>query len=302
MDVSALINQAQAGAETLQALAAAYVKKATAEPAGTLPALVGGAALVYVVFMWAVRIMELRKMVKPPVCKTVAEHTQDVAAVCAEVRAFLAHRKPGQAMSIKRSRGGHTDSNRTIDAVYKKLALQVDVSKLDCVVGVVEAAGGRPPLMIVEPGVPMDELARVALAHGYVPQLVLEFPGITVGGAICGGGIESSSHAHGSFYDTVEEVDLITGDGIFRQGVSRTNEPDLFAGLNTTYGSMGILTRVAVRLVRAWSPPRCVRPPAHRMLTHTLHTHTTHPRRSAPPSTCACATCTPTPRPPPAPP
>lgn len=44
------------------------------------------------------------------------------------------------------------------------------------------------------------------------------------------------------------QVDIITGDGVYRQNVSRTHEPDLFAALNTTYGTVGVLTRVAVRL------------------------------------------------------
>jgi delta24-sterol reductase len=68
---------------------------------------------------------------------------------------------------------------------------------------------------------------------------------------VCGGGIESSSHRFGCFWDTVEEVDLITGDGRHLVGVSRTREPDLFHGLSVSFGTHGIITRLAVRVERA---------------------------------------------------
>jgi FAD/FMN-containing dehydrogenase len=49
-------------------------------------------------------------------------------------------------------------------------------------------------------------------------------------------------------FGSVEEVDVITGDGRFLQNVSRTNEADLFHALSASYGTHAILTRVAVRL------------------------------------------------------
>ena len=66
---------------------------------------------------------------------------------------------------------------------------------------------------------------------------------------MCGGGIESSSHAAGCFLDTVEELDIITGDGTHHTGVTRTGpKADLFHALSVSFGSFGILTRLCLRV------------------------------------------------------
>jgi Delta24-sterol reductase len=208
---------------------------------------------VWVLGMFLFRtFVEGKRNVPAPVPKGWAGHFRDAQLVHNEFAHYLRHRAAGEKVSINRSKNGHSDSNRTQAADYKLRARRVDVSALDQVVAFDTARG----LMHIEPGLPMDELARVAIANGFVPQVVLEFPGITAGGALCGGGIESTSHKFGSFYDTVEEVDIITGDGVMRRAVSRTNEPDLFAALATSYGTHGILTRIAVRVDPA---PRYVR-------------------------------------------
>lgn len=198
----------------------------------------------YVVLRIFWRQIEAKRLVDAPGAKGWQLHKAQAEAVHKQFTNFLAKRKPGQMVSINRSKSGHSDSNRTIAADYKKESLKVDVSQLDGVIAIDHAAG----LMHIEPGLPMDEMARIAIAYGVVPLVVLEFPGITAGGAVCGGGIESSSHKYGCFYDTVEEVDIIVGDGRWLKGVSRTKEPDLFAGLSVSYGTQGIITRIAIRV------------------------------------------------------
>lgn len=180
-------------------------------------------------------------------------HNEEALMVHNQFKYFLKNRKSTEKVSIKRTRGSdvHAASNRTTAADYKTQGLQVDVSELDGVI----AIDAEARLMHIQPGLPMDELARAALAHGWVPEVVLEFPGITAGGAVCGGGIESSSHRFGSFFDTVHELDIITGDGQWHKSVSRTCEPDLFHALSVSFGTHGIITRLAVRIEPA---PRLV--------------------------------------------
>jgi delta24-sterol reductase len=215
------------------------------------PAQVGAALLAWVVLVLAYRCVEGKVVVPPPPLKGWETHHAEAAAVAAHFGRYLAARAPGQMVSINRSRGGQADSNRTSAADYKAAAVRVDVSALDGVIAIDAAAH----VMHIQPGLPMDEMARVAIAHGFVPLVVLEFPGITAGGAVCGGGIESSSHKWGCFFDTVVEVDIVTGDGRHRTGVSRTREPDLFAALSASFGTHGIITRLAVRVEPA---PRLV--------------------------------------------
>ncbi len=52
---------------------------------------------------------------------------------------------------------------------------------------------------LVEPNVPMDSLVEATLQHGLIPPVVMEFPGITVGGGFAGTSGESSSFRYRSF-------------------------------------------------------------------------------------------------------
>lgn len=47
--------------------------------------------------------------------------------------------------------------------------------------------------VLAEPNVPMDSLLEACLQHGLLPPVVMEFPGITVGGGFAGTAGESSS-------------------------------------------------------------------------------------------------------------
>ncbi|KAK1962685.1 FAD binding domain-containing protein [Colletotrichum sublineola] len=123
----------------------------------------------------------------------------------------------------------------------------VDISPLRRVLRVDAAAR----LAVVEPNVPMDELVDAALRHGLVPPVVPEFPGITVGGAFSGSSGESSSFRHGYFSDTVRAVEIVLADGRVVHEASDAVNPDLFRGAAGALGTLGIVTRLEVRLIPA---------------------------------------------------
>ena len=212
-----------------------------------------GGLILYCLIMILHRIFErLRNTDNTPIAKGWTAHNVDVESVTRTFRAFVESRRMGDpTISLIRSRDAHADSNRTMEASYKKGgSTRVDVSSLVSVIAL-ETRDDGATIVHVEPGVAQDELTRFCLANGFVPQVVLEFPGITAGGALAGGGIESSSHAAGSFADTVEDVDVLTGTGEMLKGVSRTFHPRLFAALRTSYGSIGLVVRIGIRLERA---------------------------------------------------
>ena len=60
---------------------------------------------------------------------------------------------------------------------------------------------------------PYEDLTRACLAHGVMPAVVPQLKTITLGGAVAGVGIESSSHRHGLVHDTMLELDVLLGDG-----------------------------------------------------------------------------------------
>jgi FAD/FMN-containing dehydrogenase len=92
------------------------------------------------------------------------------------------------------------------------------------------------------------DLVDATLPHGLAPAVVPELKSITVGGALSGVGIESSSFRHGLVHETVATFDALVGDGSVVH-CSPSEHPELFHGFPNSYGSLGYATRVSLRLI-----------------------------------------------------
>jgi FAD/FMN-containing dehydrogenase len=95
-----------------------------------------------------------------------------------------------------------------------------------------------------------EELVAETLRHGLLPAVTPQLKTITVGGAVSGVGIESSSFRYGLVHETVEEMDIVTGDGRVIT-CSPTQNSDLFFGFPNSYGTLGYALRLRVKLIRA---------------------------------------------------
>src|SRR5882672_11733825 len=94
-----------------------------------------------------------------------------------------------------------------------------------------------------------EALVDECLAHGVMPAVVPQLKTITLGGALAGVGIESSSHRHGLVHDTVLEIEVLLGDGRIVT-CSRDNEhADLFYGFPNSYGTLGYALRVKAKVI-----------------------------------------------------
>lgn len=171
-----------------------------------------------------------------------AAHDAAVADIAAQVRRFHARQKPFRIYH------GSTNSTRTSQRRADNI---IDTSGLDGVLGVDAAAR----TVVVEPNVPMDALVRATLAHGLVAPVVMELPGITVGGGFSGTSGESSSFRYGAFDATVAAIEIVTPEGRVERA-SKTHQPDLFWGAASAFGTLGVVTllelplRPAARYVR----------------------------------------------------
>lgn len=101
----------------------------------------------------------------------------------------------------------------------------------------------------VEPGVSMKTLIQVTSKKGLFPKVVPEFKEITVGGAIQGGALESSSFKHGQFNDSCASFELLLGNGDVLW-VSPKDNSDLFYGVSSSYGTLALLCSVKISLER----------------------------------------------------
>jgi FAD/FMN-containing dehydrogenase len=94
-----------------------------------------------------------------------------------------------------------------------------------------------------------EDLVRGCLARGVMPAVVPQLKTITLGGAVAGVGIESSSHRHGLVHDGVLEIEVLLGDGRTVLATPENEHADLFFGFPNSYGTLGYALRVKARVV-----------------------------------------------------
>ena len=88
----------------------------------------------------------------------------------------------------------------------------------------------------------VDEL----LPLGYIPQVVPQLRTITLGGAVTGLGIESTSFRSGLPHESVVEMDVLTGSGEVVSATPDGEHADLFEAFPNSYGSLGYATRLRI--------------------------------------------------------
>ncbi|GAA3536084.1 hypothetical protein AFL01nite_08470 [Aeromicrobium flavum] len=101
-----------------------------------------------------------------------------------------------------------------------------------------------------------ERLVDETLAHGLMPTVVPQLRTITLGGAVTGLGIESTSLRLGLPHEAVLEMDVLTGSGDLVMATPDNEHAELFAAFPNSYGSLGYAVRLRISLQPA---PRQVR-------------------------------------------
>jgi FAD/FMN-containing dehydrogenase len=94
-----------------------------------------------------------------------------------------------------------------------------------------------------------EDLTSACLASGVMPAVVPQLKTITLGGAVAGVGIESSSHRYGLVHDTVLELDVLLADGRVVTCTPQNEHAELFHGFPNSYGTLGYALRVRAKTV-----------------------------------------------------
>ncbi|XP_021966010.2 delta(24)-sterol reductase [Folsomia candida] len=129
---------------------------------------------------------------------------------------------------------------------YKATMTGIDLDSLDEVVKIDEEA----MTVTVEPLVKMGPLTKILDAKGWTIPVVPELDFLTVGGLICGAGLETSSHKYGLFHNTCisYEVVLASGEAV---NANKDENSDLFYAIPGSYGTIGFLTSATIRIFKA---------------------------------------------------
>ena len=93
-----------------------------------------------------------------------------------------------------------------------------------------------------------EHLVDATLAHGLMPLVVPQLKTITVGGAVSGLGIESSSVRNGLPHESVIEMEVLTGGGEVLLARPDNEHRALFHGFPNSYGTLGYALRLTIEL------------------------------------------------------
>ena len=107
-----------------------------------------------------------------------------------------------------------------------------------------------------------EDLVDATLPYGLMPLVVPQLKTITLGGAVTGLGIESSSFRNGLPHESVLDMDVLTGDARLLTVDPHGEHAALFHGFPNSYGSLGYALRLRIELEPV---------PPYVMLTHERH-------------------------------
>jgi FAD/FMN-containing dehydrogenase len=93
-----------------------------------------------------------------------------------------------------------------------------------------------------------ERLVAATLPHGLMPLVVPQLRTITLGGAVTGLGIESTSFRNGLPHESVTELDVLTGAGEVVTARPDGPHADLYAAFPNSLGSLGYATRLRIEL------------------------------------------------------
>lgn len=193
-------------------------------------------------FLWA-RFHLLRAWIKARLRgqATIQKHLDRVARVQA---AISAHDPKSHGLVCTARPSFWSVSTRT--AAYKTgKRYEVDLSDLADIVSV------DLDRMVVkmEPYVTMGYLTASLLQLGVCIPVVPEYDDLTVGGLVCGYGIEGSSHKYGLFYDECSSMEVVLASGEVVTATRDNEYKDLFHAIPWSYGAIGMLVSVEMRLI-----------------------------------------------------
>ena len=98
-----------------------------------------------------------------------------------------------------------------------------------------------------------EELVKQTLKHGVMPTVVPELKSITIGGALTGIGIESSSFKYGLVHETITETEILLSDGSTAICTADNKHKDLFFGFPNSYGTLGYALKLKIKLIHSFN-------------------------------------------------
>uniref|UniRef100_A0A8C4QTB2 Delta(24)-sterol reductase n=1 Tax=Eptatretus burgeri TaxID=7764 RepID=A0A8C4QTB2_EPTBU len=167
--------------------------------------------------------------------------TSQTSAFCIQV---LKWREHGSRTHMCTGRPGWLTISLRVGK-YKKTNYKIYINLMDIL-----EVDTEKKMIRVEPLVNMGQVTARLNPMGWTLPVVPELDDLTVGGLIMGTGLETSSHKYGLFQHICLAYELVLADGTFVR-CSEEENPELFAAVPWSYGTLGFLVAAELRIVPA---------------------------------------------------
>lgn len=127
---------------------------------------------------------------------------------------------------------------RTLVPLGFQLAIQVEMEVRACVLDGERETGGRV----------RGKMCKLEWTHHERMQRQPHAQDLTVGGLCMGLGMETNSHLFGLIQETVVAFEIVTARGELLR-VTKHSDPELFATLPWSHGTLGFLVAVELRII-----------------------------------------------------
>jgi len=108
----------------------------------------------------------------------------------------------------------------------------------------------RSDYIRVDAGLTWRELLAGTLARGLTPPVLPYYLSLSVGGTLSVGGVSGTSYLHGAQVDNIQDLDVITGEGVLLS-CSPSQNCELFEAVLGGLGQCAIIVSAGVRLIPA---------------------------------------------------
>lgn len=214
------------------------------------------------IVLWGVKLLlawvEGRRIASALQFKTDSTHDADVARVVHSIQLrppshMLASRRLASLGHMMRSNDAKKEMGpaSAIAAASESTAATplhlIDLSRLNCV----RSIDVESETCVVQAACTFRNLLRASLHSHLMPAVVPPYLDMTVGGAVVGSAIGSTSWRHGAFSDSVIEMELALGSGEVISVTRDGQHAALFHAVHSSYHSIATVTSVTIRMVRA---------------------------------------------------
>ncbi|MBU0756667.1 MAG: FAD-binding oxidoreductase [Nanoarchaeota archaeon] len=162
----------------------------------------------------------------------------------ARISEFLKNRVSNKKLTLKKKSVSHQVPK---SKSYKSDSDTLDISDLNNIITIDKAK----KTCTAEPGATFSDLVKSTIKHNLVPIVVPELKNITIGGAVSGCSVESTSYRYSGFHDTCLEYEIICTDGRVLKCTPENQNRLIFEMVHGAFGTLGIITKLRFRLMDA---------------------------------------------------